>query len=99
MGKDEAGTAKAVRKRLEAARPVVADHGRIVKTMGDGLLAGVCLRRRRRRKRDRDPEVMDERNAQTPEDKRILASLGVNLGDVLIEEDDILGNRVNIGAA
>ena len=39
MGEDEAGTARAVSERREAARPIVADHGgRIVKTTGDGLL-------------------------------------------------------------
>ena len=41
---------------------------------------------------------MAERNAETPEDKRILYRIGVNLGDVLIEGDDILGDGVNIAA-
>jgi class 3 adenylate cyclase len=41
MGEDEAGTARAVREHREAARPIVAGHGgRIVKTMGDGVLPG-----------------------------------------------------------
>jgi TolB-like protein len=42
--------------------------------------------------------LMVERNADTPEDKRILYRIGVNLGDVLIEGDDILGDGVNIAA-
>src|SRR5208337_1539777 len=42
--------------------------------------------------------MMAERNADTPEDKRILYRIGVNLGDVLIEGDDILGDGVNIAA-
>ena len=99
MGEDEAGTARAVGERREAARPIVADHGgRIVKTTGDGLLlefpsvvaaveCAIAIQ-----------NMTAERNADTPEDKRILYRIGVNLGDVLIEGDDILGDGVNIAA-
>ena len=99
MGEDEAGTARAVREHREAARPIVAAHGgRIVKTTGDGLLmefpsivaaveCAIAIQ-----------TLMVERNADTPEDKRILYRIGVNLGDVLIEGDDILGDGVNIAA-
>ena len=99
MGEDEAGTARAVREHREAARPIVADHGgRIVKTTGDGLLlefpsvvaaveCAIAIQK-----------LMVERNAGTPEAKRIVYRIGVNLGDVLIEGDDILGDGVNIAA-
>jgi TolB-like protein/class 3 adenylate cyclase len=99
MGEDEAGTARAVREHREAARPIVAGlGGRIVKTMGDGLLlefpsvvaaveCAVAIQK-----------LMVERNADTPEAKRIVYRIGVNLGDVLIEGDDILGEGVNIAA-
>jgi TolB-like protein/Tfp pilus assembly protein PilF len=99
MGEDEAGTARAVREHREAARPIVAGlGGRIVKTTGDGLLiefpsivaaveGAVAVQ-----------ELMVERNAETPEAKRILYRIGVNLGDVLIEDDDILGDGVNLAA-
>ena len=99
MGEDEAGTARSVRERREAARPIVADHGgRIVKTTGDGLLlefpsvvaaveCAIAIQK-----------LMAERNAATPEAKRIVYRIGVNLGDVLIEGDDILGDGVNIAA-
>jgi TolB-like protein/class 3 adenylate cyclase/tetratricopeptide (TPR) repeat protein len=99
MGEDEAGTAKAVRERREASTPIVAGHGgRIVKTTGDGLLmefpsvvaavqCAIAIQK-----------LMTERNAETPEDKRILYRIGVNLGDVLIEGDDIVGDGVNIAA-
>jgi TolB-like protein/class 3 adenylate cyclase len=99
MGEDEAGTARAVREHREAAHPIVARHGgRIVTTAGDGLLlefasivAGVeCA--------IAIQALMLERNADTPEPKRILYRIGVNLGDVLIEGDDILGDGVNIAA-
>ena len=99
MGEDEAGTARAVREHREAARPIVADHGgRIVKTTGDGLLlefpsvvaaveCAIAIQK-----------LMVERNAGRPEAKRIVYRIGVNLGDVLIEGDDILGDGVNIAA-
>ena len=99
MSEDEAGTALAVREHREAARPLVAGlGGRIVKTMGDGVLlefpsivaAVECALLIQK--------LMVERNAGTPEAKRILYRIGVNLGDVLIEGDDILGDGVNIAA-
>src|SRR3984885_15342284 len=86
MSEDEAGTALAVREHREAARAVVGGlGGRIVKTMGDGGLlefpsivsAFDCSALIQK--------LMVERNAGTPEVKRILYRIGVNLGDVLIE--------------
>src|SRR5271165_465307 len=99
MGEDEAGTARAVSEHREAARPTIAGlGGRIVKTTGDGLLlefpsvvaaveCAIAIQK-----------LTAERNAGTPEAKRILYRIGVNLGDVLIEGDDILGDGVNIAA-
>jgi TolB-like protein/class 3 adenylate cyclase len=99
MGEDEAGTAKIVRERREAATPIVrAFGGRLVKTTGDGVLlefpsvvaaveCAIAIQK-----------MMAERNAALPEAKRILYRMGVNLGDILIEGDDILGDGVNIAA-
>jgi adenylate cyclase len=99
MGEDEAGTAKLVRERREAATPIVrALGGRLVKTMGDGVLlefpsvvaaveCAIAIQK-----------MMAERNATVPEAKRILYRVGVNLGDILIEGDDILGEGVNVAA-
>src|SRR5271155_5273784 len=99
MGEDEAGTARAVRGHRDAARPLVAGRGgRIVKTMGDGLLlefpsvvdaveCAVTIQK-----------LMVERNAETLDSKRIVYRIGVHLGDVLMEGDDILGEGVNIAA-
>ena len=99
MGEDEAGTARAVKEHRDAARPILAAlGGRIVKTMGDGLLlefpsvvaaveGAIAIQK-----------LMAERNADTPEAKRIVYRIGVNLGDVLIEGDDIIGDGVNIAA-
>ena len=99
MGEDEAGTAKAVRERREAAQPIVRSFGgRVVKTMGDGVLlefpsvvaAVECV--------IAIQKLFAERNAGLAEGKRILYRVGVNLGDVLIEGDDILGDGVNVAA-
>src|ERR1700729_833081 len=99
MGEDEAGTALSVRAHREAARPIVAGFGgRIVQTTGDGLLlefpsgvaaveCAIAIQK-----------LMVERNAETPEAKQIIYRIGVNLGDVLIDGDDILGDGVNIAA-
>ncbi len=99
MGIDEAGTAQALRAHLDAARPIVERHGgRIVNTTGDGVLlefpsvvaaveCAVAVQR-----------LMTERNAAIAEDRRMRFRIGVHLGDVLIEGDDILGDGVNIAA-
>ena len=99
MGEDEAGTAMAVREHREAATPIVRSHGgRIVKTMGDGVLlefpsvvaaveCAIAIQK-----------LMVERNAGVPQDKRIAYRMGVHIGDVLIEGEDILGDGVNIAA-
>ncbi len=99
MGMDEAGTVRAVREHRDAARPIVTLRGgRIVKTMGDGLLlefpsvvaaveCGIAIQK-----------LMIERNADVSEARRIVYRIGVSLGDVLIDGDDILGEGVNIAA-
>ncbi len=99
MGEDEAGTAWVVREHRDAARPFVSDRGgRIVKTMGDGLLlefpsvvdAVECAAAIQR--------LMVERNAETYESKRIVSRVGVHLGDVLVEGEDIIGEGVDIAS-
>ncbi len=100
MGVDEAGTLAALRShRAELIDGKIAAHGgRIVKTMGDGLLLEY-------------PSVVDatqsmveiqlgmiERNQCVDDDRRITFRIGVNLGDIIIEGDDILGDGVNIAA-
>ena len=99
MGEDETGTARAVREHREAAGPIVTVHGgRLVKTTGDGLLmefpsvvaaveCAIAIQK-----------LMAERNSETPEAKRIVYRIGINLGDVLVEGDDIVGDGVNIAA-
>jgi TolB-like protein/class 3 adenylate cyclase len=100
MGRDEAGTLARLRAhRRELIEPNIAEHkGRIVKTTGDGLLiefssvveAVACAVTVQR--------GMAERNAAMPEDKRIEFRVGINLGDVIVEDDDIHGDGVNVAA-
>jgi TolB-like protein len=99
MGEDEAGTALAVREHRDAARLVVASFGgRIVKTSGDGLLLEFASVVAAVECAIAIQKLMVERNTETLEAKRIVYRIGVNLGDVLIEGDDILGDGVNIAA-
>jgi adenylate cyclase len=99
MGADEAGTARALREHRVAADPVVAEHGgRIVKTTGDGVLiefasvvgAVECALALQK--------LAAERNAVLPGERRMEWRMGVHLGDVLVEGEDILGDGVNIAA-
>ena len=99
MGLDEVGTARTLREHRKVTDALVAKHGgRLVKTTGDGVLlefpsvvdaveCAVAVQ-----------AVMAERNEGLPEDRRMLYRMGINLGDILIEGDDILGDGVNVAA-
>jgi class 3 adenylate cyclase len=99
MGLDEVGTARVLHEHRVAVDALVAKHGgRIVKTTGDGVLiefhsvvdAVECALAIQ--------AVMAERNEGVSPDQRMLFRVGVNLGDVLVEGDDILGDGVNVAA-
>jgi TolB-like protein/class 3 adenylate cyclase len=100
MGADEEGTHERLRAHLrELVNPKIAEHrGRIVKNTGDGLLAEFasvvdavrCAVEVQRGMAEREPEVPDER--------RIRFRIGINLGDVIAEGEDIFGDGVNIAA-
>ena len=101
MGQDEAGTLARLRThRRELIDPKIGEHkGRIVKTTGDGILiefqsvveAVACAVAVQR--------GMGERNISTPEHERIVFRVGVNLGDIIIADDnDIHGDGVNVAA-
>ena len=100
MEADEAGTLAqlmAVRKELVDPR-IAAHNGRIVKTTGDGMLvefasvvdAVQCAVEMQR--------AMAERNSSVPEDRQIRFRIGINLGDIIVEGDDIYGTGVNVAA-
>src|SRR5262249_34465588 len=100
MGADEEGTHERLRAHLgQLVDPKIKEHrGRTVKNTGDGFLAEF-------------PSVVDavrcaveaqrgmvERNDATPSEKRIRFRIGINLGDVIVEEHDIFGDGVNVAA-
>jgi adenylate cyclase len=100
MEVDDSGTLAALKAhRRELIDPKIADHdGRIVKTTGDGLLLEF-------------PSVVDavrcavevqrgmaERNAGVASDKRLDFRIGINVGDIIIDDDDIFGDGVNVAA-
>jgi TolB-like protein len=100
MGDDEAGTLHRLTElREQVLEPLIAEHhGRVVKLMGDGLLVEFA-------------SVVDaltcavawqngvaEREAETDEDRRLQFRIGINLGDVIVEGEDIHGDGVNIAA-
>ncbi len=100
MGMDESGTLERLKAhRKEFFEPKIAEHGgRMIKLMGDGALvefssvvdALACAVDIQR--------GMQERNRDQPSGQRIEFRIGINLGDVLVEDDDIYGDGVNVAA-
>ena len=100
MGNDEEGTLEVLKKiRAEIIDPEIGkNHGRIVKTSGDGMLVEF-------------PSVVDalrcavevqreiaKRNEEAPEARRLQLRMGVNMGDVIVDGDDIFGDGVNVAS-
>jgi TolB-like protein len=100
MGEDEAGTRARFNAHLhDLIEPAIAGRmGRTVKTMGDGLLVEFASVVDAVQCAADIQKGMAERNAGEPEDRRIDFRIGVNLGDVIIEGDDIHGDGVNVAA-
>ena len=100
MGIDEEGTLAALKTyRREIIDSKIAEHrGRIVKTTGDGALVEFASAVDAVRCAMEIQRAMAERNAAIPEDRRIELRIGINVGDVIIEKQDIYGDGVNIAA-
>ena len=100
MGADEEGTLARVNAiRREFWEPKVAEHrGRIVKRTGDGVLIEFASVVDAARYGIEIQRGMAKRNVEVPQDKRIELRMGIHVGDVLIEEDDIFGDGVNVAA-
>src|SRR5215471_18492900 len=99
MGLDEVGTARTLRAHRNITDALVAKHGgRIVKTTGDGVLLEFPSVVDAVEYAVAAQAVMAERNEGVPAERRMLFRIGINLGDILIEGDDILGDGVNIAA-
>src|SRR5712692_3854269 len=100
MGADEVGTLRALRacRRELIAPTIAARRGRIVKTTGDGMLAefpsaveavacAISVQR-----------AVARRNEGVAEDKQLIFRIGINVGDIIIEANDIFGDGVNVAA-
>jgi TolB-like protein/class 3 adenylate cyclase len=100
MGADEEGTLERLKAlRRELLDPKIAEHkGRIVKTTGDGLLVEFASVVDAVRCAVAVQQAMPERNTGVAADKRIELRIGINLGDVIVEGDDLYGDGVNIAA-
>ena len=96
MGADEEGTLNRLKAhRRELVDPKIREHhGRIVKTTGDGMLVEFSSVVDAVRCAVEVQRAMIDPNAEIPEDKRITFRIGVNLGDVIIDGDDIYGDGV-----
>jgi TolB-like protein/class 3 adenylate cyclase len=100
-GLDEEGTLARLRVlRRELVLPKIAEHrGRVVKTTGDGILIEFASVVDAVRCAVETQRAMAERNANTSADRRIELRIGINLGDVVVEEDgDLMGDGVNVAA-
>jgi TolB-like protein/Tfp pilus assembly protein PilF len=99
-GVDEEGTIARLRAlRRELIDPAIAEHrGRIVKTTGDGILIEFASVVDAVRCAVEVQRGMVSRNNDVPADRRIEFRVGINLGDVVVEGDDLLGDGVNIAA-
>src|SRR6516164_201905 len=101
IGADEEGTlTRLMAHRRELIEPKIAEHqGRLVKTTGDGVLAEFASPVKAVRCAIEVQHAMAERNADVPQQGRIEFRIGINLGDVVVEEDgDIYGDGVNVAA-
>jgi len=100
MARDEVGTLESLNAHIELlVKPCITDrNGRIFKTTGDGLLVefssvvdaiecAVAIQ-----------NGMKERNSNVPEDRKLEFRIGVNLGDVIVQDGDVFGDGVNVAA-
>ncbi|PDS75957.1 adenylate/guanylate cyclase domain-containing protein [Rhizobium sp. L43] len=99
MGADEEGTLAALKRCREAMGRLIESHGgRVINTWGDGLIADFpSVVEAVRAAVDTQNELAGF-NARRPADGRMLFRIGINLGDVIVEGDDIYGDGVNIAA-
>ena len=100
MSADEMGTFSALKAhRSDAIDPTIATHkGRIVKTTGDGILVEFSSAIQAVACALDIQKTMSERNRDIPPNRRIDFRIGINIGDIIIDSDDVFGDGVNIAA-
>jgi len=97
---DEAGTLAALKAhREELIEPKVDERkGRIVKLMGDGILVEFPSAVEAVQCAVEIQHLISDRNAGVPEESRVAYRIGINIGDIVVEDDDIYGDGVNVAA-
>src|SRR3954464_2832462 len=100
MGADEEGTHERLKAHLgQLVEPKIKEHrGRTVKNTGDGLLSEFASVVDAVRCAVEIQRGMAERERDVPDERRIAFRIGINLGDVIVEEHDIFGSGVNVTA-
>jgi adenylate cyclase len=100
MGDDEEGTHERLKAHFQQLiDPKIKEHqGRVFKTMGDGTLVEFASAVNAVRCAAEVQRGMIDRDTEMPEERRIKFRIGVNLGDVIAEGEDILGDGVNVAA-
>ena len=100
MGTNEVGTLNALKAHQTEFIDgrITHHHGRIVKLTGDGLLAEFSSIVNALQCAVEIQTGMQDRNRTVPDDRQIIFRIGINLGDVIIEGDDIYGEGVNLAA-
>ena len=100
IGADEGGTLERLKAlRRELLDPKIAEHrGRLVKTTGDGLLVEFGSVVDALRCAVEVQREMSGRNAGVPPDNRVELRIGINVGDIVVEDGDIFGDGVNVAA-
>src|SRR5260370_5259745 len=100
IGREEEGTLERLKAhRRQLVDPKINEHrGRIVKTTGDGMLVEFASVVDAVRCAAEIQRAMIDREAETAEDRRIKFRVGINLGDVVVEDGDIFGDGVNVAA-
>src|SRR2546421_1276331 len=100
MGTDEEGTLAALKShRRELIDPLIAQHqGRIVKTTGDGMLIEFASVVDAVRCAVVVQQGLEDRNADVPESRRIRLRVGINVGDIIVDDGDIFGDGVNVAS-
>lgn len=100
VGLDEEGTLTRLRSlRQEIIDPTIAEHrGRIVKTTGDGMLVEFASVVDAVRCAAAVQRATSDCEGTLPDERRIQFRVGINLGDIIVEGDDILGDGVNVAA-
>jgi class 3 adenylate cyclase len=99
MGRDEEGTLQTLAGHREVMDAIIARfHGRIANTAGDSVLAEFESPVEGVRAAVEIQEALGARNASLPPERRMQFRIGVNLGDIMVKDGDLLGDGVNIAA-